>query len=596
MGQSQSTPEKIFKLARTGRHGELRALLTDLARNDRYYQTNRAAYLECQDELGNTPLTAAAARGAVDCVALLLDHGANLHHQNRRADGGSALHEAVAHHHDAAVELLLRHGASPFTENCKGFTALDIACASRNPTLVRRLEHVAPFHGWLMMKVPRFGGLGSTWERRWCVICHRFPYPHAPPAQQLTHVVFLAYKTDAATSPACRAWLDGAHAREFYHPNAVARISGRGPAQAAIVLHRKHDIPAGAYVTGKGPAASEGYAFYLRPDTGSQASVSALQRFMNLVEARGFLPPPGAPPAGGQAQPYPQVTPQGPIAATPGEWTAPGPLEAAFLGDGAGGAAYQATVRPGTARPTDEEFAQHLQGQYDHEAAVHYQSNPDAEIPGSARPSYTTSAAASAAQTPHAEGSQDLGRFAGYPRPSFAAPHSLPIMPTALGQQLAATSFAPEMTAAAAAEAAAIAAAAAQQQQQQPQDEPSAPPLISLESPRPDGAAGAATVGGTAEGSRWWEDLPPPPTDRIPANFTVQPAPPAPQAPPQAPQPDDDSLCIICMDAEAVAGVLHGESVHKCLCKECAQTLKDARTQNCPMCRERIDGFVMHVY
>ena len=47
---------------------------------------------------------------------------------------------------------------------------------------------------------------------RWCVICHRLPYPAAPPSQQLVHVVLLAYKRTDYTAPACRVWLDGASA------------------------------------------------------------------------------------------------------------------------------------------------------------------------------------------------------------------------------------------------------------------------------------------------------------------------------------------------------------------------------------------------
>ena len=50
----------------------------------------------------------------------LLQQGANIHHQNRRADGGSALHEAVAHSHEAVVDLLMRHGANPLVENMRG--------------------------------------------------------------------------------------------------------------------------------------------------------------------------------------------------------------------------------------------------------------------------------------------------------------------------------------------------------------------------------------------------------------------------------------------------------------------------------------------
>lgn len=43
---------------------------------------------------------------------------------------------------------------------------MDIACADKNVTLLRRTEQAAVFRGWLMMKVQRFGGLGSEWQRR----------------------------------------------------------------------------------------------------------------------------------------------------------------------------------------------------------------------------------------------------------------------------------------------------------------------------------------------------------------------------------------------------------------------------------------------
>ena len=118
----------------------------------------------------------------------------------------------------------------------------------------------------------------------------------APASRQLTHCVFLSYKTLAHTTPACRMWLDGARAvrrrrravpacaqagllrpatarhrlpavlmpalfpiphplqREVYNPKAEARLQygGGGPrvAQAGITLHRKHEMPSGVYTTG----------------------------------------------------------------------------------------------------------------------------------------------------------------------------------------------------------------------------------------------------------------------------------------------------------------------------------------------------------
>jgi hypothetical protein len=59
----------------------------------------------------------------------------------------------------------------------QGFTAMDIACSTKNVPLLRRLEQCAPYTGWLMVKVPQFGGLGSAWQRRWVVVSHRFPNP-----------------------------------------------------------------------------------------------------------------------------------------------------------------------------------------------------------------------------------------------------------------------------------------------------------------------------------------------------------------------------------------------------------------------------------
>lgn len=54
----------------------------------------------------------------------------------------------------ASSPALLPLTASPATSlPIAGFTAMDIACATRNVTLVRRLELAAPFHGWLLMKV-----------------------------------------------------------------------------------------------------------------------------------------------------------------------------------------------------------------------------------------------------------------------------------------------------------------------------------------------------------------------------------------------------------------------------------------------------------
>jgi hypothetical protein len=120
---------------------------------------------------------------------------------------------------------------------------MDIACSTKNVPLLRRLEQCAPFAGWLLVKVPVFGGFGATWQRRWVVISHRFPNPRAPRNSQLTHCVFLAYKTLANTAPSCRVWLDGARAVSCLllpcsacglHPTPAALLCTPEPAEATL--------------------------------------------------------------------------------------------------------------------------------------------------------------------------------------------------------------------------------------------------------------------------------------------------------------------------------------------------------------------------
>ena len=56
-----------------------------------------------------------------------------------------------------------------------GLTPIDLAINNRHVKLVRRLEQRSFFSGWLLMKVPKYMGLGSEWKSRWCVIMPRYP-------------------------------------------------------------------------------------------------------------------------------------------------------------------------------------------------------------------------------------------------------------------------------------------------------------------------------------------------------------------------------------------------------------------------------------
>ena len=59
-----------------------------------------------------------------------------------------------------------------------------------------------------------------------------------------------------------------------------------------------------------------------------------------------------------------------------------------------------------------------------------------------------------------------------------------------------------------------------------------------------------------------------------------------------APGSDDDGgMCVVCMDEPATAGLLHGDTVHRCVCHECARRLM-ANRRACPLCNARIDMVV----
>lgn len=84
----------------------------------------------------------------------LLEEGADIHAiAPKRQAGGSALAEAIAGKHEALVELLLRYGADPFTENPAGKTPLDLALDARAVNIVRACERQALFAGYVSTRV-----------------------------------------------------------------------------------------------------------------------------------------------------------------------------------------------------------------------------------------------------------------------------------------------------------------------------------------------------------------------------------------------------------------------------------------------------------
>lgn len=67
-------------------------------------------------------------------------------------------------------------------------------------------------------------------------------------------------------------------------------------------------------------------------------------------------------------------------------------------------------------------------------------------------------------------------------------------------------------------------------------------------------------------------------------------------ATPHAEDDDDEGQCVVCLAAPATAGFLHGDSVHKCCCRECAVEVKNSRQPTCPLCRQAIDHVILAIY
>lgn len=59
---------------------------------------------------------------------------------------------------------------------------------------------------------------------------------------------------------------------------------------------------------------------------------------------------------------------------------------------------------------------------------------------------------------------------------------------------------------------------------------------------------------------------------------------------------EDDVLCVICLSAKKEAGFVHGNSVHRCCCVECARDIMEHGGKKCPICRQEIEHVIEHFY
>lgn len=102
----------------------------------------RGEALEVTDELGSTPLILAAVEDHANCVAVLLEAGADA--AARTDYGDTALSLAAANGHLDVVRTLLLGGADPETTGSNGRTAIEFAQEQGHEDVVELIESWGP--------------------------------------------------------------------------------------------------------------------------------------------------------------------------------------------------------------------------------------------------------------------------------------------------------------------------------------------------------------------------------------------------------------------------------------------------------------------
>lgn len=229
------------------------------------------------------------------------------------------------------------------------------------------------------------------------------------------------FKTSLATSPSCRAWLDGARVVEVYSARAASRTHGCTPSQVELRLHNKHVAPSGAFTTG---AQRGGFALHFRPDDATSAGCDSLRMFMFTVNNRGYRPeraaaPAPARPAAAAAVPRPSSQQQ---------------YQYAPMGHAASGGI--------AATQSDAELARQMQEEEDRQFALQVQNgaSPERVRPAAApTPSPATGPRLQpplGVNPPISQPSQDISQF--YPTINFDASFpATPSVPSQAGQQAA---------------------------------------------------------------------------------------------------------------------------------------------------------------
>ncbi|KAL6758175.1 ankyrin repeat-containing domain protein [Haematococcus lacustris] len=123
---------QIYEAAEASDEELLEKLLTALQHQQGVVERK---LLEYRDKDGCTPLIVAAANNNLNCVRLLLEHGAKVNAMSAGEEGGTAFHHAarMGGEYAAVCKLLYSKGANPFLADCKDRTPLDEAILAGQP-------------------------------------------------------------------------------------------------------------------------------------------------------------------------------------------------------------------------------------------------------------------------------------------------------------------------------------------------------------------------------------------------------------------------------------------------------------------------------
>jgi len=549
----------------------------------------------------------------------LIEAGVDVNRIPATPSGDTALHECAINGCDGIAKLLINAGASPFLANKQGMTALDHAIAKGQAPMMRRFEERAMHAGWVFVKMHRYRGLSHAWKARWATVFRT--NLGASGGVGATRTELCLYKNLYAFKPCSRFVVDGARA-EIRHHNAEG--TPLGLLCCIVSLPANQRCPSGIVASGDPRV---GWSFEARPVCRSDAAQElqeaawrSLTSFANAINSIGLSSSPrrrtydssegyavhrravsysyDAAAMGGLRTSWPRPLASMHVRATSlpmGIPESPVPQE-----DGRGVDAVEGEL------PQGRDFSEE-----DAEASVHSvrigsvmeDSFPTAP-PWSSMEADTDDSALVTDAEALSEGlaaSVSPEEPADRPEPVSAAPPGSAGGGDADRQDdtleegshpaVVIGPFLPEAEAAGA--------------QLGPTEGPH----------RVEGAGGGdgeapaeeAPSGGSGLGST----LPQVPShavrnaaargpyrvaeDDLPAQIQLTGlarlfgAGSASQHSPAQHGTGDDGTCVICLERPRTAGFVHGESVHKCCCKDCATKFKNDKEPYCPLCRRRID-------